>query len=95
MLDVFAVFRHDSRTKFGKTLAKLWEDLGANQVLNRLFAAVIGVDIYFKLVTCQRTARAFQKRKGCERREHTTYSSSSVSWATSGTVIVPLASSPS
>ena len=30
-----------------------------------------------------------------EVREHTTYSSSSVSWATSGTVIVPLTSSAS
>jgi hypothetical protein len=65
MLDVFPMFRHDSRTKFGKTLAKLWEDLGANQVLDGLFALVIRVDVNLKLVACQWTVHMILIIKGC------------------------------
>ena len=96
MLDVLAVLSHDGWSKLRKALAKLWEDLGSHEILDRLFASVLGIDIYVKLYVGQYTCLEMRKMiKGCERRERTTYSSSSVSCATSGMVIVPLASSPS
>jgi hypothetical protein len=52
MLDVLSVLCHDCRAKFGKASPELWQDLGAHQVLDRLLAAVIRVDVYLKLENC-------------------------------------------
>jgi hypothetical protein len=49
MLNVLSVLCHDGRGKARKAFTQLREDLGSHEVLYRLFAAVIGVDVYVKL----------------------------------------------
>lgn len=94
MLKIFAMFSDEGRTKLRQFLAKLRKYFRANQILDRLFRRRVGVDVYVELKRHFGSASKKIIAQGTGR-EHTTYSSSSVSWATSGTVIVPLTSSSS
>lgn len=49
MLQIFSVFGDESGAKLGELLAELWDDLRADEIFDRAFRALIGVDIYIKL----------------------------------------------
>lgn len=49
MLDILAVLSDESGTELREFLAELWDDLGADEILNRCLRAGIRVDVYVKL----------------------------------------------
>lgn len=90
VLDILAMLGNQGGTQLCELLPKLWDNLGPDELFNGSFGAGVRVDIYVELGTLV----DIQKRPWGMRRR-TTYSFSSVSCATSGTVIVPVTSSSS
>lgn len=89
MLKVFSVLCNECRTKFLKLLAELRSEFRAYQIFDRLLGAGIGMNADIKLKQISMST-GFSSNFRKAYREHTTYSSSSVSCAASGIVMVPL-----
>ena len=77
-----------------KFLPELWFNFGSNQGFDGLLRRRL---FFYRYVELQSEAIISPMIEKLDRmvREHTTYSSSSVSWATSGIVMVPSTSSSS
>ena len=90
MLNVFAMLSDKCRSELVKLHSQLREDFCPYKILHGLLGARIGIDVNFKLdekVTSAGLCRHGRDEAG--QGGHTTYSSSSVSCATSGTVMLP------
>lgn len=89
MLDVFAMLGDESRAEFVKLLAELGDDFGPDKIFHGLFGARFGkyVDVELDQTLIR---QVIDGGFGKIYREHTTYSSSSVSCAASGMVMEPL-----
>ena len=101
MLNVLSVLIDQSRTKLDKCSAQLGHYLRANQILDGLFLRGLGIYARIKLLekllaSVTRIGYFTTGGGNCsskQRDSHTTNSSSSVSWATSGILIEPVTSS--
>ena len=90
MLNVFAMLGDKCGSEFVKLHSQLREDLRPYKILHWLLGARIGIDVNLKLdekLTSAGLCRHGRDEAG--QGGHTTYSSSSVSCATSGTVMLP------
>jgi hypothetical protein len=90
VLQVLAVLGNQGWAEFGQCLAQLGYDFGAHQVLDWLLGSGVGVVLDLELIFKSKIIRREDFRG-----KHTTNSSSSVSWATSGMLIEPVTSSAS
>ena len=107
VLDVLGMLINQGIGELVQGLAELRDDLGANEVLDGSLGSGIGVVLNLELA--RRNKNSVSGKEGCSEdcrtiivgvgsffiRERTTYSSSSVSWATSGMEMEPLTSSSS
>ena len=90
MLNVFTMLGDKCRSEFVKLHSQLREDLRPYKILHRLLGARIGIDVNFKLDENVKSAGLCRQGSNeAGQGGHTTYSSSSVSCATSGTVMLP------
>lgn len=94
MLEILAVLRNQSRRELEEFGSQLWNKLRSDEVLDWLLLFGIRVDVNVELYHVIRGLERFRP-EGRLGRQLTTNSSSSVSWATSGTVMVPETSSSS
>ena len=92
MLQVLTMLGNESGGEFLQRFANLWDDGGADEVFDGLFFSAGTVDFYLEL-EMEASVSGSEVVDERSSREHTTYSSSSVSCATSGTVIDPATSS--
>lgn len=92
MLDVFAVLADEGGAQLGEDVTQLGDDGGADKVLYGLLGGGFGEDVDIELggEGLMGWTMGIGGQGG-----HTTYSSSSVSWATSGMVMLPLTASSS
>lgn len=49
MLEIFTVLRDKGRAEFGKLVAELRDDFGADEIFDGLLGACVRVDVYLKL----------------------------------------------
>lgn len=95
VLEILAVLGDQSVGEAGQRLAEVGDKLGAHQVLYGLLGVGIGVVLNLELWRVYRLVLCYLSPWQGEKRGRTTNSSSSVSWATSGILMVPLTSSSS